>query len=73
LLRVYESAGKNATVTVTIPPGSGAATRTNLMEQPEGSPISVSGDKLSFPIHPWEIQTIRVDYAHPAQVTSAAK
>jgi alpha-mannosidase len=63
LLRVYESSGTNETVTVTIPPGSTSASLTNLMEQPEGGAISTSGDKISFPIHPWEIQTVRVDYA----------
>ena len=37
------------------------------MEQPEGSPLAVAsengGDVVKVPIHPYEILTIRVDYA----------
>ena len=62
ILRVYESAGKDATVDLHVPPGATGATATNLMEQPEGNPLPVTGDDLKAPIHPWEILTLRVDY-----------
>jgi alpha-mannosidase len=43
---------------------------TNLMEQPEGSPLTVTRDsKLTVPVHPYEIVSVRVDY--PAATTSA--
>ncbi len=62
ILRVYEWAGKSATVEFHVPPGATAATVTNLMEKPEGSPLEVAGDVVKAPIKPYEILTIRVDY-----------
>jgi alpha-mannosidase len=64
LFRVYEWAGKSGDVTISVPSGATGATLVNLMEQPEGSAIGVSGDKVSFPITPFAIQTVRVDYPH---------
>jgi alpha-mannosidase len=63
IFRVYEWAGRNATVEFHVPPGATGATVTNLMETPEGSPLEVSGDVVKAPIHPYEILTVRVDYA----------
>jgi alpha-mannosidase len=38
------------------------------MEKPVGSPLNVSvgseGDKVTVPIHPFEILSIRADYPH---------
>jgi len=62
ILRVYEWAGKDATVEFHVPPGATGATVTNMMETPEGSPLSVTGDVVKAPIHPFEILTVRVDY-----------
>jgi len=69
ILRVYEWAGKDATVSFHVPPGAKGASVTNLMETPEGSPLEVSGDPGKAPgglvkaqIKPYEILTIRVDY-----------
>jgi alpha-mannosidase len=62
IFRVYEWAGKDATVEFHVPPGATSATVTNLQETPEGSPLTVSGDLVKTPIHPYEILTIRVDY-----------
>ncbi len=64
LFRVYEWAGKSGDVTISVPPGATGASLVNLMEQPEGNSISATGDKVSFPITPFAIQTIRVDYPH---------
>lgn len=67
IFRAYEWAGKETTAEFHVPPGATGATVTNLMEQPEGGPLSVTTEKESdvvkVPIHPYEILTIRVDYA----------
>jgi alpha-mannosidase len=62
IFRVYEWAGKSATAEFHVPTGATGATVTNLMETPEGSALTVSGDVVKVPIHPYEILTIRVDY-----------
>ena len=69
IFRVYEWAGKAATVEFHVPPGATGATVTNLMETPEGGPLVVTGDVVKAPgdivrakIGPYEILTIRVDY-----------
>ena len=62
IFRVYEWAGKNATVEFHVPSGATAATVTNLMETPQGSPLSITDNVVKVPIHPYEILTIRVDY-----------
>jgi alpha-mannosidase len=62
IFRVYEWAGKDGTVEFHVPPGASSATVTNLQETPEGSPLTVSGDVVKAPIHPYEILTVRVDY-----------
>jgi alpha-mannosidase len=70
LLRFYEWAGKASEVHFTLPPGATSAHLTNLMEQPEGSALAVSADgKITVPVHPFEIVSVRVDYPHtPASV-----
>ncbi len=62
IFRAYEWAGKDSTVEFHVPPGATGATQTNMMEAPEGSPLSLTGDVVKVPIHPYEILTIRVDY-----------
>ena len=62
VFRVYEWAGKEATVEFHVPPGATGATVTNLMETPEGGPLPLAGDVVKAAIHPYEILTIRVDY-----------
>ena len=63
IFRAFEWAGKDATVEFHVPPGASSATVTNMMEKPEGSPLAVTGDVVKAPIHPYEILTVRVDYA----------
>jgi alpha-mannosidase len=46
IFRVYEWAGKSATVEFHVPAGATGATVTNLMETPEGSPLPVEGDQV---------------------------
>jgi alpha-mannosidase len=63
ILRFYEWAGKSGTAELSVPAGAVSATATNLMELPQGAPLAVqSGRQLSVPIHPYEIQTIQVNY-----------
>ena len=63
IFRVYEWAGKESTVEFHVPKGATGATVTNMQETPEGDPLAVTGDVVKAPIHPYEILTIRVDYA----------
>ena len=62
VFRAYEWAGKESTAEFHVPPGATGATVTNMMEKPEGDPLTVSGDVVKAPIHPYEILTLRVDY-----------
>jgi alpha-mannosidase len=72
LLRFYEWAGKTSEVHFTLPPGATSAHLTNLMEQPEGSALAVSGDgKIAVPVHPFEIVSVRVDYPHTAATVAS--
>ena len=66
VMRFFESAGKGGNVTLTVPPGATSATVVNLMEKPEGQALSVTGDKVTVPVTPYQIQTVRVDYAPSA-------
>ena len=63
IFRAYEWAGKETTAEFHVPPGATSATVTNLMEKPEGDPLAVVDNVVKVPIHPYEILTIRVDYA----------
>jgi alpha-mannosidase len=64
LLRVYEWAGKSGAVQVTLPNGATAAHLADLMEGSEGDPLAVKPDtsEVTFPVHPYEIVSLRVDY-----------
>lgn len=62
IVRFFEWAGKGGNVSLEVPAGATAATLTNLMEHPEGGPLSIAGNTLSVPVTPFEIQTVRLDY-----------
>ena len=64
IFRVFEWAGKQSEVTFTVPPGATDATETNLMEKTLGTSLPLSHDKVTIPIHPYEILSLRVDYPH---------
>jgi alpha-mannosidase len=64
IFRVYEWAGKDSTVEFHVPAGATSATVTNMQETPEGGALAVSGDVVKAPIHPYEILTVRVDFAN---------
>jgi len=67
IFHAYEWAGKSSNVTFTVPKGATGAIVTNLLEQPQGSPLTITGEQLTVPIHPFEILTLRVDYARDAK------
>jgi len=64
IFHLYEWAGKSGNIEISLPPGATGATETNLMEQPEGPTLSVAGNKVTVPVHPYEIVAVRVDYPH---------
>ncbi|HVW78766.1 MAG TPA: glycoside hydrolase family 38 C-terminal domain-containing protein [Alloacidobacterium sp.] len=64
VLHMYEWAGKQSDVEITLPSGATGATETNLMEQPQGSPLAVSGGHVTIPIKPYEILAVKIDYPH---------
>jgi alpha-mannosidase len=67
LFRVYEWAGHNTQVSLTVPAGATSAMLTNLMEHPEGSPLALAPDgKVTVPVHAFEIVSLKVDYPHGA-------
>jgi len=69
IFRMYESAGKQSDVTLHVPSGGTSATAANLMEHPQSQDkVTLSSDHVSFTIHPYEIQTIQINYS-PAQIS----
>jgi len=62
IFHAYEWAGKSRNVAFTVPEGATGAILTNLLEQPQGSPLTITSNQLTVPIQPFEILTIRVDY-----------
>jgi alpha-mannosidase len=64
IFHLYEWAGKSGSIEIAVPPGATGATETNLMEKPEGSTLSVTANKVTVPVHPYEIVAVRVDYPH---------
>ena len=62
IFHFYEWAGKSGNVELRVPPGASGAVETNLMEQAQGSALSLAGDHVTVPVHPSEIVAVRVDY-----------
>ncbi len=67
LLRFFEWAGKSGDAEITVPEGAASASITNLMEATEGNEIKIKDSKLTIPVHPFEIVTVRVNYASPSR------
>ena len=65
IFRFFEWQGKAGNVTLHFPVGATSATLTNLMETPEGSPLPVTDNKVTIPVTPYQIQTVRIDYPSP--------
>lgn len=64
LLRLYEWEGQSENVQIEIPRDAFSATLTNLMEEPYGSTLPVASNKVTVPVHPFEIVSVRVNYPH---------
>ena len=62
IFRFYEWAGTTGDVRITVPTGATSAILTNLMEQPEGAPLSITNHQVTVRAHPFEIVSVRVDY-----------
>jgi alpha-mannosidase len=74
ILRFYEWAGKDGEVRIQIPNGATSARLADLLEQPEGSPLSIEhGDILTVPAHPYEIVTVKIEYPTPTQLPASSK
>jgi alpha-mannosidase len=65
LLRIYEWAGKTADVRIQLPEGATSASLTNLMEKPDGGTLAVADHRITVPVHPFEIVSVRVNFARP--------
>jgi alpha-mannosidase len=63
VFHLYEWAGKAGTIEISPPPGATGATKTNLLEQPQGAALPVAGGKIALPVTPYEIVAVRVDYS----------
>ena len=61
IVRLYEWAGKRSDVQVTLPNIAKSAFTANLMEKAEGEPVVVTNHKITVPVHPYEIVSIRVE------------
>ena len=64
ILRFYEWAGQKTSAEITVPAGATTAVTTNLMEHADGQPVPVSGNRVTVPVGPYSIDTVRVDYGH---------
>jgi len=62
LLRFYEWMGRGGDVQINVPTGASSAIVTNLMEEPQGTSLPVTDNKVTVPVHPFEIVSVRVDY-----------
>ncbi len=62
VFHMYEWAGKQAQVALDVPNGATGAVETNLIEKPEGNPLTLHGNRVDLTIHPYEITAVRVDY-----------
>ncbi len=62
IARMYEWAGEGGEVRLRVPEGVKSAEVVNLMEQPTGQTLTVSGDTVKVPVTPYMIQTVRLQY-----------
>lgn len=62
VFHLYEWAGKDGEIELEVPRGASGAVKTNLLEKPEGGPLQMSGNRITIPVHPYQIVALRVDY-----------
>jgi alpha-mannosidase len=63
LLRFYEWAGKSGEVEISLPEGAINALLTDLMEKPLGPPLPMANHQVAVPVHPYEIVSVRLEFA----------
>ena len=62
IFRFYDSAGRGGSARLRVPQGVSGAVETNLMEKEERS-LSIQNGEVSVPVKPWEIKTVKVQFA----------
>ena len=67
IVRFYEWAGKTGDVNLQLPSAVKSAASADLMERPS-SGLSVTGNEVTVPTKPFEIQTVKVQFASTAAV-----
>jgi alpha-mannosidase len=72
ILRFYEWAGKSADVKILLPTGAQSAWETNLMEKVSGT-IPLHDDSVTVPTKPYEIKTVKIQFASPPGLANAAQ
>lgn len=60
ILRMYECENARTPVTLTFNRPFASAESCNCLEEPDGEPVKVDGNKVSFLVKPFEIKTIRI-------------
>lgn len=60
ILRMYECENARTPVTLTFNRSFASAESCNCLEEPDGEPVKVDGNKVSFLVKPFEIKTIRI-------------
>ncbi|HTV83053.1 MAG TPA: glycosyl hydrolase-related protein [Acidobacteriaceae bacterium] len=65
-----EWAGKSGELALRFPPGAAGAVDSNLMEAPEGVPLSIRNNEVRVPFRPYEILALRVDCPDSRSQTS---
>ena len=64
VVRFYEWEGKTGDVHLQLPPGAASASETDLMERPIGA-VSLQKNEIGVMTKPYEIKTVKVEYAPP--------
>jgi alpha-mannosidase len=72
IVRFYEWEGKEGSVTVQVPPGADSASETDLMEKPL-STLPVNSGAIKVPTKPYEIKTIKIQFAETTAKETGAK
>lgn len=62
ILRAYDWSGHTTDATITVPGSPQSASEADMMEHATGPLLPLSGNTIHVPMHPFEINTIRVTY-----------
>ena len=60
MIRVYETCGKPSEVKITFSNAIETAITVDLMEKPNGEPVQINKNSVSFTVKPYSIQTIKI-------------